>query len=60
MTVTDLNLKYHQMSNNLDPNLDQSFFFSPDLGLKWLTCADPESFVKGGPTLTTFFFVICI
>ena len=22
----------------------------------WATCADPESFVKGGPTLTGFFF----
>ena len=22
------------------------------------TCADPESFVIGGPTLTTFFFVV--
>ena len=21
------------------------------------TCADPESFVRGGPTLTTFFFI---
>ena len=22
-----------------------------------LSCADPESFVRGGPTLTTFFFL---
>ena len=24
--------------------------------LSILTCVDPESFVRGGPTLTTFFF----
>ena len=22
------------------------------------TCADPESFVRGGPTLTTFFYIL--
>ena len=25
------------------------------VGVVLITCADPESFVRGGPTLTTFF-----
>ena len=24
----------------------------------WETCADPDSFVRGGPTLTTFFYLV--
>ena len=24
------------------------------------TCADPESFARGGPTLTTFFYIILL
>ena len=27
-------------------------------GLMLITCADPESFVRRGPTLTTFFFLV--
>ena len=26
--------------------------------LSAITCADPESFVRGGPTLTAFFFLV--
>ena len=26
---------------------------------EWCSCGDPESFVRGGPTLTTFFFCCC-
>ena len=28
------------------------------LGIYGLTCTDPESLVRGGPTLTTFFAVV--
>ena len=28
----------------------------PSFGM--ISCADPENFVRGGPTLTTFFFLI--
>ena len=44
------NLKYQPISYIL--NLDLYFLFK----LFSRTCADPESFVRGGPTLMGFFF----
>ena len=34
----------------------QLSYHTPD-GM-YRSCADPESFVRGGPTLTTFFFLL--
>ena len=31
----------------------------PTLNVESSTCADPESFVRGGPTLTKRFFLFC-
>ena len=35
---------------------DDSFQLPKDEKQVPISCADPESFVRGGPTLTTFFF----
>ena len=41
------------------------FFLAMVIGLdvgeiRQSACADPESFVRGGPTLTTFFFYLIV
>ena len=43
---------------NIAKNLKDKFSNVVAL-LKKDACADPENFVRGGPTLTTFFFWVC-
>ena len=46
-------LNYPRVANNLD------FQIRPNVlsGLICVPCADPESFARGGPTLTIFFWM---